>query len=87
MELSDLRNCYASLTLRERQVIALVTDGRRTGYQRNHRQGTPQACHAQDEGEFTSRPREDGVGTRARAQSDSRGVKPANRLRTLEILK
>jgi FixJ family two-component response regulator len=27
MELSDLRNCYASLTLRERQVMALVVSG------------------------------------------------------------
>ena len=54
-----LRNCYASLTPREREVMALVVSGLlnkqvggRTRHQRDHRQGAQRSGDAQDEGRF-----------------------------------
>jgi FixJ family two-component response regulator len=67
MAMRDLRNCYASLTPRERQVMALVVSGllnKQVGGNwasgeitvKAHRR----AGHAKDEGEFPRQPGEDG---------------------------
>ena len=67
MRIRDLRNCYASLTPREQQVMRLVVSGLLskqvgwgTGNQRDHNKGTPWPGHAKGEGEFPRRPGEDG---------------------------
>jgi FixJ family two-component response regulator len=74
MEISDLRNCYASLTPRERQVMALVVSGllnKQVGGELGISEITvkahPWAGHAEDEGELPARPGEDGCRARVRA--------------------
>ena len=66
-EMQELRNRYASLTPRERQVMALVVSGllnkqvgRRTWHQRDHGESASRAGDAEDESRFPRRSGEDG---------------------------
>ena len=61
-EMQELRNRYASLTPREREVMALVVSGLlnkqvawRARHQRDHSEGTPRPGDAEDEGQLGSR--------------------------------
>jgi FixJ family two-component response regulator len=59
MEMQGLKDRYASLTGRERQVMALVAKqaGRqRTGHHRDYREGAPRQGHGEDEGRLYRRP-------------------------------
>jgi len=60
-EMRALRNCYASLTPREREVMALVVSGLlnkqvggELGISEITRQGAQRSSHAQDEGRLAS---------------------------------
>ena len=60
-ETRDIRDCYESLTPREREVMALVVSGLseqtsrwRTRHQRDHREGAQRSGNAQDEGRLAT---------------------------------
>ena len=66
-EMRVLRDCYASLTPREREVMALVVSGLveqagrwRTRHQRDHREGAQRPGDAQDEGRLAAGPGDNG---------------------------
>ena len=66
-EMHVLRTRYASLTPREREVMALVVQRvveqagrRRTRHQRDHREGASRSADAKDAGRLTGRSRDDG---------------------------
>ena len=70
-ELRALRDCYASLTPREREVMALVVSGllnkqiaARTRHQRDHGEGAPRSGDAEDASRFPRRPGESRCSTR-----------------------
>ena len=76
-----LRDRYASLSQRERQVMALVVSGLLnkqvgwgTRYQRDYGEGTSRQGNAKDEGRLSCRPGENGRRLRLRAPSDDGGV-------------
>lgn len=82
MEITDLRNCYGSLTRRERQVMALVVSGllnKLVGGELGISEITVKAHRGQfmqkNESEFFGRSGADGVRSRARAYDDSRGMR------------
>ncbi len=64
-KIQALRDCHASLTPREREVMALVVSGllnKQVGarHQRDHGEGTPRQGDAKDEGRLSRRPGENG---------------------------
>ena len=66
-----LRDRYAALSRREREVMALVVAGLlnkqvgwRARHQRDHSEGTPRQDDAKDEGRLAPRPGENGCETR-----------------------
>ena len=77
-EMRALRDCYASLSPREREVMALVVSGllnKQVGgearHQRDHGEGTPRQGDAKDEGRLARRPGENGRETPPRTCDDS----------------
>ena len=80
--LSDLKARFATLTAREREVMALVTsrpheqaDRGRNRHCRNHREDTPRAHHAKNGREIAGRSGEDGPD----ARDTARGAAAMNR--------
>jgi len=60
-EIRSLRDCYASLTLREREVMARVVSGllnKQVGHQRDHGEATSRSGDAKAEGRLPPRPSE-----------------------------
>ena len=76
-ERQALHDRYASLSARERQVMALVVTGQlnkqvgfQTRHQRDHREGAPGQGHAKNEGGISRRPRHDGRKTLVTRSAD-----------------
>jgi FixJ family two-component response regulator len=83
-QMQVLRDCYASLTPREREVMALVVSGllnKQVGGElgiseiRDHREGAERPGHAQDESRLSSRPGDHGRAPRPTARADGLLVK------------